>query len=228
MFGFNEKELRKKLVKAGVPQERHNEAIASLKKGYDQYQLKKPMFWKAPIVMFWLLYLTKKVKWEDDALPAKFWKYDNNISMNGDQWGMILEDGTHVSTYDRELVNSGKVTAIEYKDPNFKANDCYYCRGHHPRSRRARYAWMGLRNKGSLYAMMLGELVDPLVDHESFGEEPSGKKETLQVLTNNGVWQIRENKRLFGLIGWSRNLGYKVNNTSVTHPRASVTWGIRR
>lgn len=222
---FNEQELRQKLIKAEVPVERHDEAIASLRKGYDGYQKKKPFNWKAPFVMFWLLYLTDKVKPEDNFLPAKYWKYDNNISMNGDAWGMILKDGTHVSYHSWDMLNSGEAVAIQYTDPEYKG-DTYYCKGHGPRTRRARFAWLGLRNKASGYAMSLGDLINPTVDSESFGHPPEKGYHTLQFLVNNGVWQMREQKPvLFNTFDLGYNLGMKVNNATVTHPRASVTWG---
>lgn len=221
---FDQTRIKQQLAEAGVPEELHQEALDSLWRGFNGFERVTPYKLSAPIVMFYLLFLTKQVKWEDDYLPKKYEKWDNNISMNGDQWGMIMPDGSHVSWYDFGMIARGETTAISYTDPTYKGTT-YYAKKSRPRSKWARYVWLGWRNRASKYAMDLGEEVDPHAPIESWGDEPVEGKHTLQFLRVGKVWQMREQYPvLWGLIDRGRNYGYKLNNVSITHPRASVTW----
>ena len=47
---------------------------------------------------------------------------------------------------------------MSHSDPRY-GGDCYYARGHHPRSFWARYVWVGLRNRASQLSKDLGEPV---------------------------------------------------------------------
>lgn len=40
--------------------------------------------WSAPLVMAWVV---PRLAWEAENLPARYAKWDNDISINGDPWG---------------------------------------------------------------------------------------------------------------------------------------------
>lgn len=168
------------------------------------------------------------VKWEDDKLPDWLWKWDNNISINGDAWGMILADGTHTYKYDRKQVDEfgGTLKAIKYDDPAYKGT-AYYAKRFHPRSRIARYVWLGWRNKASAYAMYLGEHVNHAEEVEKFGITPTKGFHTVQFLRSGDVWQLRvQQPILWGKFDLGYNNGFKINNVTADKPKASATWGV--
>lgn len=208
----------KYLNEAGVPLELWDEAKACFEEAKNRNKIFESevgkFAWKACFKMPWLMYCTKQVKWEDNFLPAKYWRYDNNVSMNGDQWGMILPDGTHTGEFSRERVDSGECIAIPYTDPNFKG-DCYYAKGHHPRSKFARSIWLGFRNRASKFAQYLGEKADmnePLVQ---YGPDQSRKVEGFNFKRKGKLWQFTRTKKVFfGLFVLVQNIGFKINNVS--------------
>ena len=107
----------------------------------------------APIVMLLVLPFVKR---EADRLPKAFAKWDNNVSLNGDGEGWCDGDGTWYDTRVRPAPEG--VPVLSHSDPRY-GGDCYYARGHHPRSFWARYVWVGLRNRASQLSKDLGELV---------------------------------------------------------------------
>jgi len=225
---------------AAVPQELREQATASLNKGKVQARKATPYKATAWLVMFIALFmcwwprkvngkwrLVPLVKWEDDKLPDWLWKWDNNISMNGDAYGMILADGTHTYKYVRDQVDEfgGTLKAISYTDPAYKGT-AYYAKKFHPRSRIARYVWLGWRNKASAYSMYLGEHINLHEEVEKFGITPTKGFRTTQFLKSGNVWQMRTQKPVFkGKFDFGRNIGFKINNVSATHPKASATSG---
>lgn len=110
----------------------------------------------APIVM---LFVLPWVKREANALPKLFSKWDNNISLNGDSGG-VLVDGKWIDYHDVgdwEAVQGNLM--VTYDDPRYEG-DAYYAKGHHPRSFWARYVWVGLRNRATKLALDLGRKVE--------------------------------------------------------------------
>ena len=107
----------------------------------------------APIVMLLVLPFVKR---EADRLPKAFAKWDNNVSLNGDGEGWCDGDGTWYDTRVRPAPEG--VPVMSHSDPRY-GGDCYYARGHHPRSFWARYVWVGLRNRASQLSKDLGEPV---------------------------------------------------------------------
>ena len=107
----------------------------------------------APIVMLLVLPFVKR---EADHLPKAFAKWDNNVSLNGDGEGWCDGDGTWYDTRVRPAPEG--VPVMSHSDPRY-GGDCYYARGHHPRSFWARYVWVGLRNRASQLSKDLGEPV---------------------------------------------------------------------
>lgn len=220
----------KYLREAGVPEHLWQEAkdcFELAKQRNKEFERKVGKFaWKAMVKMPWLLYCTDQVKWEDNFLPYKYWHYDNNVSMNGDQWGMILPDGTHTGDFSRERVDSGECIPIEYTDPNFKG-DCYYAKGHHPRSKFARMIWLGFRNRASKLAQMLGEIVDMREPLVQYGPNQSREVEGFNFKRQGKLWQFTQTKKVFfGKLVLVRNIGFKINNvgSEVGADRASYTY----
>lgn len=220
----------KYLREAGVPEHLWQEAkdcFELAKQRNKEFERKVGKFaWKAMVKMPWLLYCTDQVKWEDNFLPYKYWHYDNNVSMNGDQWGMILPNGTHTGDFSRERVDSGECIPIEYTDPNFKG-DCYYAKGHHPRSKFARMIWLGFRNRASKLAQMLGEIVDMREPLVQYGPNQSREVEGFNFKRQGKLWQFTQTKKVFfGKLVLVRNIGFKINNvgSEVGADRASYTY----
>ncbi len=213
--------IKKYLVREGVPEELHDEALTCFARAK---QVAKPLLWyklKAPFVMLWLLFFTKQIDWADDSMPSKWWRYDNNISMNGDGWGTLKANGECLNYPDE---SQGQV--IHYGDHRY-TGDSYYCKGHHPRSKWARWVWLGWRNKASAYAQVLGEELDLYSEYKRWGTLDSEvNKEGTHFNYCDGLWQMRDYRRVFfGLLCIRRNLGYKVNNAFVEKKSsAMVTW----
>jgi hypothetical protein len=114
----------------------------------------------APIVMLFVLPFVKR---DADYMPKLFRNWDNDVSMNGDGLA-ILRDGQWLTAgwqitweeFNAAVAVGGRV--YRYSDPDY-GGDCYYARGHHPRSFWARYVWLGWRNRASQLSKDLGEPV---------------------------------------------------------------------
>lgn len=105
----------------------------------------------APLVMLLVLPFVPR---SADRLPRLFRAWDNNVSLNGDGYGW--QDPETGEWFDiRVKPAPAGVPLVSHSDPAY-GGDCYYARGHHPRSFRARYAWVGLRNRASMLSVKLG------------------------------------------------------------------------
>lgn len=95
----------------------------------------------APVVTPFALLFTG---WEADRLPKLFRWWDNDVSLNGD----VRQQG---------------LWALEFvpiaDTPEARAM-CYWAPGHHPRSFYARWIWIGLRNRASRLAQIVGTAED--------------------------------------------------------------------
>ena len=107
----------------------------------------------APLVMLALLPFVKR---SADHLPQWARNWDNDVSMNGDGWGWQDDDGTWYDTRIKPAPDGALL--VSHSDPAY-GGDCYYAKGHHPRSFWARYIWLGWRNRASLMSLELGEPV---------------------------------------------------------------------
>lgn len=107
----------------------------------------------APLVMLLVLPWIKR---SADKLPKLFRNWDNDVSMNGDGWGWQDSDGTWYDTRIKPAPEGALL--VSHSDPAY-GGDCYYAKGHHPRSFWARYIWLGWRNRASLMSLELGEPV---------------------------------------------------------------------
>lgn len=146
----------------------------------------------APIIVPIALLFTS---WDAEKLPWLFTIWDNDLGPNGDP---RRYDGT-----------SFKFVPLE-KDNEEVKRGCYWAEGHHPRSFWARFVWMGLRNRASKGAVMMGVKYQDVPSIE-YGHAKVDR------YTNPG-WRLTErggNYQLeaiykFGPLAYRMNYGFKV------------------
>lgn len=150
----------------------------------------------APIVVAIALLQTKR---EDDHLPAWAWRWDNDVSINGDrpEYWRADYDGT---TY--------------YADA-------------HPRSFKARWIWLGLRNRASALSLKLGHTYTEAdkADREHWGDHATGRDHEGWTLNRAGkVYQLYVVKRLkrFPTLCRRTNYGHKIWTNGDDRPVAMV------
>ena len=200
--------LLKYLQQAGVPETLQPEALASLQRAEEIASRVAPYKWTAPLVMAWVV---PRLEWDAEALPARYAKWDNDISINGDPWPWAQRaDGSwyrHAPLEDT---------------PEARAQ-CYWAEGHHPRSRWARYVWLGWRNKASKLAKDLGAPIGAPIAF--WGDEKVGRAHPGVCVYRMGEhWQIMAVER-HGPVIVRRNVGWKINNVLHNqHTVANITW----
>jgi hypothetical protein len=96
----------------------------------------------APVIVPIALLFTK---WDAEKLPKLFHWWDNDVSINGD----VRQPGSWA--LQTVSLNPDSLQAIE---------SCYWAPDHHPRSFYARWVWLGLRNRASRLAQLLGTDVE--------------------------------------------------------------------
>lgn len=211
--------ILKYLNACGVAEQLHVQAMASFAVAESLYKTQVRKYkWLAPIMAWWAL---RKLPWEANELPVKWWRYDNDVSINGDGWA-VMRDGKWVRVSGNEL--PGEV-AVPYGDPSY-TGDAYYAEGHHPRSFWARYIWLGWRNRASATALAAG--IDAALPAERWVNRTYNSKgeltELVEVYRMAVFWQIITVKK-FWIFAVRRNIGYKINNVvNFGAKRAAVTW----
>lgn len=195
-----------------APDDIKNEAILCFEKTEKIYKDQiRPYAYKAP---FAVARIVQSLPWDAESLresrfPEWWGKYDNNISVNGDlaAWTIKPETGT------------------EYKLPcpledNEEARSyCYYAKGHHPRSKWARWIWMGIRNRASRLSNDFGIIPGDIV---YWGDADIGRhKEGVCLFKMGDGYQFLEFKK-FGPFVRRRTFGYKIQNTLKFKERASL------
>jgi len=134
---------------------------------------------------------------ELEKLPEQYLTYDNEVSINGDLRPWVLNEEGIGIPLPCPLDDSG----IQY---------CYYAKGHHPRSKWARWKWLGIRNRASMAAFLLGPVKSS--DIEIFGDIATDKGHEGVVVFRMGIhWQIYSCKK-FGPFVIRRNVGVKIKN----------------
>lgn len=209
----------KYLKQANVPEELHAPAIQYFIESKKLASQITPYKFKAPFMM---AYIVQKLPWEAESLPEKWWKYDNEVSINGDLAPWAIDPALGIGVRQPCPLDD---TGIQY---------CYYLKGHHPRSKLARWIWMGVRNMCSKYAFTLGPEVKE-TDYDKL--QMWGDKETSKthpgvvVYELNGHWQMYITEK-FGPFVIRRNVGVKLSNAVFAkHARASVvhiSWSMLR
>ena len=197
---------------AGVPEEMHAEALACFKRAKKKSIPATIAGLFAPLVIGFLI-LTRQLKWSDDKVPKWAWWYDNNVSINGDGWGMLFPDGTCTQPVDMAVVERGEAIALPYFDPRY-TGDAYYAKGHHPRSAWARFIWLGFRNRASALAQSQGESFDPKVTPTVWSKGDLEKDgEQYKIVYSGGLWNFDQRRKVFfGKFKMRRNVGFKIEN----------------
>lgn len=118
-----------------------------------------------------------------NKLPWLFQWWDNDVSINGDDPAYWAEDYAGVT---------------------------YYANAH-PRSYRARFVWLALRNRASRLSQILGHRwADKKAPTRVWGFPPSGKSQPgWNINEREGVFQLCYGKRV-GRFVWELNWGHKV------------------
>ena len=200
--------LLKYLQAAGVPETLQPEALASLQRAEEIASRVAPYKWSAPLVMAWVV---PRLAWEAENLPERYAKWDNDISLHGDPrpWAQ-REDGSWYRPAPLE-------------DTPEAREKCYWAKGRHPRSKWARYVWLGWRNKASKLAHDLGEPASAPIAF--WGDEKVGRDHPgVCVYRMGDAWQIMAVER-WGPFVVRRNVGWKINNVRDNqHTVANVTW----
>jgi hypothetical protein len=135
-------------------------------------------------------------KWEDNELPALFRWWDNDVSINGDR---------------------PEYWPLDYVGTTYYANA-------HPRSRWARWLWLGTRNRASWLAQWLGYEWKPgdQETRQTWGDPLTGRDhEGWTINYAAGIWQLYRVQR-FGPICVRTNFGYKIWNGYDQRAKAMV------
>ncbi len=150
----------------------------------------------APLVVPIALLFTK---WEDDKLPAFFWMWDNDVSLNGDE-------------------------RLDWDISNTK--NAYYASAP-PRSFYARWVWLGLRNRCSKLIETFGHRYAP-GEFESrimLGDKNTGRDhEGYKFVYTPNISQLMIIKRI-GKLCIRFNWGWKFFDKPVT-PFATISFSI--
>lgn len=197
--------MKSYLVKAGVPAELHEQALAALT---EAKKASKDLFWaKWKTRLFRAGKIADLIPWEGERLLdycPNLAEWDIapaiNITANGDNapWEMTPEGGRPVP---------GRWLNKDPQSDDYKqavaAN--YWCKGEHPRSWKSRKAWYR-RNAGEYIAWQRGKACNP--------------KTGVQVWRSNGVevfkcgdaWEVIATKHLLGNLAWVTRVGYEIDN----------------
>lgn len=200
-------DLRKYLVKAGVPDDKIDEAITSIISA--EPRTKGLLWFKIKARLFKSKELASYIPWEGERLlyyRPDLKDYDVapmiNIPGHGDNvpWGMT-PNGLRPFP---GVWMSKDPDSDEYKQA---VASNYWCEGTHPRSPESRRAWYK-RNAGEFMAYRLGEVVD----FERDGPPTFYEKDGVLVVNSGKVWFIRVKTKLIGKLNWQTRLGYEVPN----------------
>ena len=164
----------------------------------------------APLIVPVALLFTK---WGDDQLPRMFRWWDNDVSINGDAGLTWSQD---------PVTGIGKPDRVPEDDTADVRALCYWANGHHPRSRWARFVWLGLRNRASWLAAQLGVKSDLSAPVQCWGNTDAGRDiEGWYLLENSGAYQFFRTQRI-GKLCLRTNYGYKVNHHYMGRARLPV------
>lgn len=218
-------DLKKYLVEAGVPESRHDEAIASLESAKKPAKKRFLFGLLAPLVWIFIgLFLPRKA----EKLPKWLRYYDNNISINGDRadWEDL---GAHLPPGERYRRLPALDKAV--KDENGRSNS--YFHPFSPRTWLPRWCFNGWRNRCGWLAKEWGK---PIIDGDysqggaftpqsTWGHPaPSRSSFGVRVSEHGGVWQIeRTSPAKFGLVK-TECYGYEIRNANAVDQFGTVAW----
>lgn len=206
------------LRQANVPEDKIEEALKSLEEGKKLDSRVVIYSLTAPLVMFFVLPF---VKWKAENMPKLFWQWDNNINMNGDRRTYQDSTVTYYHWGDKKMVTDNRWQDHDLKSERAIAN-CYWAKGHHPRSFWARWIWLGTRNRAKAFHQSMSKDVDLSKEQVIYGTIYDGKNDNIAARFSNGLWQLHGNRTIvFKFLKWNfkirlvQNFGYKINNAFV-------------
>ena len=177
----------------------------------------------APVVMAFVIPFVPR---SANRLPNLFSAWDNNISLNGDSGGVWIPadhpefirygtagEGAWVDYHDVmdwEAVQG--CVMVSYDDERYQG-DAYYAEGWHPRSWWARWIWVGLRNRATKLALILGAAVDRPIETLSGSLDISTGTPGHFLLRSGDTYHFKSFEP-FHLLGFAlcriRSYGYKL------------------
>ena len=195
------------IQKSTIPDDLKLQAIQSLK---DCRIKSKGSIWKKwKVRLFKHKWIAKQLKWETNRLieiRPDLLDMDiepvTKVSCNGDngEWngnpGFPIED----SWMNQDPISEDYLKAVK---------SCYWSKGNHPRSTKAREAWY-LRNAGAGYVYRIGCPVDETEGLKIYRVK-DGRTEAV-IFKSGNAWQMHIHVKLFGKLSWFRRIGYEVDN----------------
>jgi len=226
--------LSRLLTIAGVPATLHVEAIDCIELADEVSD--GLLAAKLKIRLFQAGAIAKAMKWEHNRLieARPDWADRDiapmlNITANGDNgpWIDTPEGGRPLEAF---WLNPDP-SSEEYA----RAVDaCYWCKGVHPRSEKARKAWYR-RNGGEYLAWSRGMAVDDGYQLWTGTRD----KLTVTVVRSGGAWLLKVTRKLIGKLSIKTRVGFEVDNVfsgplapQMWYPiaghelRAPVTWSV--
>jgi hypothetical protein len=155
----------------------------------------------APFAMAWIV---QKLPWEaeslrEEGMPGWWAAYENNVSVNGDKAPWVAgPDGVGVRQ------------PCPLEDTDEARSYCYWAPGHHPRSKWARWVWLGIRNRAS--QLCYDNAAVACDDIELWGDPTvSTDREGTVVYRMGEYYQVLHYQK-WGRFVIRRNLGWKISN----------------
>jgi hypothetical protein len=195
------------LTLAGVPQEMHAEALASVALAKQRSSGLTWAKWK--VRLFKAGKIADLLDWNDERLCIKHpelcdWDIAPmlNVTAHGDNGPWAPDGSRPLSGYwlDADPESADYQAAVE-------AN--YWAKGTHPRSKESRRAWYR-RNAGEYEAWARGAVIDPANGFEIWRGE-RGRTRVI-VWQCSGAWLVKTSFRLVGDLAINTRRGYEIDN----------------
>ncbi|WP_313082526.1 hypothetical protein [Pulveribacter sp.] len=203
----------KLLTVAGVPPDLHPQALASLT--YAQGRSRGLFAAKLKTRLFRAGRIAKAMPWDAERLidVRPDWADDDiapmlNITGHGDNGPWVFPEGGGIDTgrpAQHYWLNPDPASA-EYQEAVAK---CYWAKGHHPRSQKARKSWYR-RNGGEYRAWRLGVPVDPSLPVERW--QGRDGRLSVSVVRCGDAWIVNTERRLIGRLSLHGRYGFEVDN----------------
>lgn len=198
-----------------VPHAHKTLCLMDLKRSKEQYKKWHVGVYKflAPIVT---LPLVLRAKWEDESLPEQWWKWDNNISLNGDRANWAVDE---FGEFNRSPVPLEKGNHL---NDNGELMNYYAPKKLSPRHWFSRWIWIGWRNRASNLAKEIGPTFYLNSASENYWTAETDKG-TITVIEKMGHYQFIHTRKWW-IFEFKSNLGYKLNNLNVIDRTASLVY----
>ena len=201
------KQIAEYLTLAGVPDGLHAQALACMHEAKQRRAGLTLAKWRTRLLKAGKI--AKALPWEANRLidVRPDWADSDiaprlNITANGDNgpW--------------RETPDGGRPNPDSWLNPDPASPEdqqavdaCYWCKGAHPRSTKARKAWYR-RNGGEYRAWRLGMPVGQDAQHWNYVSD----KLVVEVMRSGDAWIINARRKLLGKLWLDMRCGYEVDN----------------